>query len=874
MEQNLSAPLPPPKKKSFAKKVIKRIFLFALLLLVLVVGGAALIVGVFGDEIKKIAIEQINKELKTEIKVKEIDFTILKTFPNASIQFKQIACKEVSNNEDKRNLIEAEEISLSFNLVSIFKKNYTFNKLTIKNGVAFIHIDQNGNKNFDILKTKKEQDSLETSSSSFQIEDISLINVDITYLDDYRKQEYAGLIHHLRLSGKFSNRKHSTEGKADLFLRTIRVDDNVYVADKNITLSTGFDIDLDKDSYTITKGKVSVENMNFDVSGKYVANDFNEIDFLVEGKKLDIQACISLLPERFRKFEKEYKSSGGFYFKAIFRGPTSKGQSPVIQADFGVENGEITYIPTKMVMKNVNVKGGYNNGENRNGASSTLTLQSLNGKINDTHFEGFFSIKNFIIPTIAAKINASLNLADIMTFFPVENIQNMAGNAQLNIDFSGTANAKGKFTSAELQNSKIAGNIVLNNVFLKIKQTKNALNDCSGNLRFENSDLFVEKLTGFVGNSDFNVKGIVYNLPAYLVIPDAPLKVEASLVANHAIIDELVAENATENASKAKSEAYKLVIPKDIDFSLDLNVAKVSFRKFSGTNILGKVIVRNEQFVAKNIVLNAMDGAVYLNGAVNASLPGIVKIGGEARVENLSVQQLFYQFENFGQNTIEDKHLKGKISAKASFSTEFSDDLKANLDAILATIELRITNGELIEFKPLQPVSKFIKLADLNHIKFENLFNLIEIKNKTIYISEMAINNSAMNLVFSGTHQFDNYVDYHFNLLLGDFLAAKFKKNNAKQAEFGELVEENERGARIFLRMKGFLDNPAISYDGKKVREKIKDDMKKEQSTIKQMLFEDFGLFKKDSTIRKEDALPKKEDKNKVKNQEGFEVDF
>lgn len=875
MEQNINATFPQPEKKNRFKKIIKRIALFVALFLFLIVAGAAIIVGFFGDEVKKVAIQQINKELKTEIKVKEIDFTILKTFPNATIQFKQIACKEVSVAEEKRNLVIAEEVSLSFNIINLFTKNYTFKKLSIKNGAAFIHIDKNGNRNFDILKSNAEKDTIETKeASSFQIEDISLINVDITYLDDYRNQEYAGLVHKLRIAGKFSDRKQSTEGTASLFLRTIRIEENVYVTEKNVELSTGFDIDLDKNSYVITKGKVAIENMNFSVAGSYIANDFNEIDFTVEGQKLDIQACISLLPERYRKFENDYKSKGGFYFKAIFKGPTSKGNSPIIHADFGIDNGEITYAPTKMTMKNVNVKGVFDNGENKNNYSSFLELKSFNGKINDTYFDGTFLLKNFITPSIAGKLNANLNLHDITTFFPVENIQNMEGNAQLDVAFSGKSNAKGKFTAKELQESKIEGNIVLDRVFLKIKQSKNALDKCSGVLHFENSDLIVEKLVGYVGSSDFSVKGTVFNLPAYLIIPGTPLRVEASLYAKHTIIDEIVAEGDADNVKKSTDEVYKLVIPKDIDFSLDLNIEKVSFRRFVGTNILGKVIIRNQQFFAKNIVLNAMDGSVYLNGSVNAASPGIVKIGGEARVENLSIQQLFYQFENYGQNTIEDRHLRGKITAKASFSTEFSDELKANLNALLATIELKVTNGELIDFKPLQPIAKFIKLSDLNHIKFETLTNLIEIKNKTIYISEMAINNSAMNLVFSGTHDFENNVDYHFNLLLRDLLAAKFKKNNAKQEEFGELVEDTDRGARIFLRMQGPIDDPKISYDGKKVREKIKEDMKKEQTTIKQMLFEDFGLFKKDTTIRKEDALPKKEPKDRVKDQDEFDVDF
>ena len=61
---------------------------------------------------------------------------------------------------------------------------------------------------------------------------------------------------------------------------------------------------------------------------------------------------------------------------------------------------------------------------------------------------------------------------------------------------------------------------------------------------------------------------------------------------------------------------------------------------------------------------------------------------------------------------------------------------------------------------------------------------------------------------------------------------------------------ENRRS--VFILMSGPIDNPAIKYDRKGAKEKIKEDIKQEKQNLKQILREEFGFFKKDSVKVKE----------------------
>ena len=162
---------------------------------------------------------------------------------------------------------------------------------------------------------------------------------------------------------------------------------------------------------------------------------------------------------------------------------------------------------------------------------------------------------------------------------------------------------------------------------------------------------------------------------------------------------------------------------------------------------------------------------------------------------------------------------------------------------------ITIDNGELNDFKPVLALSKYLKLADLKHIRFSTLKNLIHIHDRKIYFPSMDIKSSALNLNASGTHDFDNIVDYKLNMLLGDVLGRKVKNENT---EFGTIEDDGLGHSRLFLSMKGPVDDPKFSFDKKAVSQKIANDLKSDQQNVRQLLKQEFGIFKKDSTLKQE----------------------
>jgi len=112
----------------------------------------------------------------------------------------------------------------------------------------------------------------------------------------------------------------------------------------------------------------------------------------------------------------------------------------------------------------------------------------------------------------------------------------------------------------------------------------------------------------------------------------------------------------------------------------------------------------------------------------------------------------------------------------------------------------------------------------------------VKISNGTISIPKMSIASNAMNINLSGSHTFENEIDYQFNFKLSEILLRR------EESEFGK-IEDDGTGAKIFIHMYGTTDNPQFEMDRKGAKESRKEDFIAEKEKFKKIINEE--LFKK-----------------------------
>ena len=95
--------------------------------IIAIVGISVSLVLIYEEEVVNLIIKELNKHLKTEVRIdpKNIDLTIIKSFPDCALEFKELTAMDAKDFKSEDTLLYAKRLSLAFNIKDLFNKNYT-----------------------------------------------------------------------------------------------------------------------------------------------------------------------------------------------------------------------------------------------------------------------------------------------------------------------------------------------------------------------------------------------------------------------------------------------------------------------------------------------------------------------------------------------------------------------------------------------------------------------------------------------------------------------------------------------------------------------------------------------------------------------------
>lgn len=812
-------------------------FLSTIISVLIIITTAVSLVFIYEDEVIALMIKEINKHLNCEVRVepKDIDLTIIQSFPNCAIEFKNLTAFESKDYKTKDTLLSAKKLALAFNIKDLFNKRYDIKKIYLSDAKANIKFDKKGNPNFKIWKSNNTPSS--SDSLTFKLEDIVINNCYVNYKDNKRKFKYKSHIEKLSFKGNFSETHYTLSTNGNAFVNYFQQQEVKYLKDKHLKFDLEFDVN--GSTYTVIKSETAINKTILVSHGSFVIQDsLLSLDINYSGKNLDISTTLSLLPDKFKAQINDYESDGEFYASGECH--YKNGQALQIKSDFGIKKANITHKQSGTNLSEVNLLGKIVFNETR----TILSLRDINAKLNNNHFTGNVEITNFSNPYLKLDVAANTSLQDVMTFYPIDTLENLSGNIKLQAQLEGLLSEIK--SNANSQGVQASGKAEVQDLKAKFKHSDKEINIPQGEVTLYNRGLSVNNLKLIKGKSDLNLVGELPGFLAYVFNPSEPLIVKAMVQSQNIEVEDFI-------FSSGKShEKTSISIAPNLDINVNLNIEHLTFGKFIADKFQGNLLLRNQKIALHQASINTMDGNILLNAIADASGEHI-KISGESELKQLNIQKLFSQLNNFGQTSIIDKNLKGFASANVDFSATWNKQLEVDVSSINVTSSLLIERGELIGFKPLENLAKYIDVNELKHIKFSTLQSAVEIKNKIIAIPKTSIKSTAINLELWGKHTFDNMIDYHIRLLLSEIIAKRPNRNKDFDEELSLVENDPENRRSVFIVMTGPMDNPTIKYDKKGAKEKIKEDIRQEKQNLKQILKEEFGFFKKDSSLIKKD---------------------
>ena len=816
------------------KRIVKRVFIFFFLFIVSLIIGLYAFVVTHEQEILSLFEKEANKYIQTEIHIKSKSISFWEHFPDISIHFENVRIKG-SNNVSEQYLAHFSTLDFDFNLIEIIQKKYKIHKIYASNGGVFLYINEENENNYTFFK------SSDTSSSDvkFDIQLIGLENIDFLYKNDSTEHVFA--IQQVTGKGKFSidNELLKTNLIASSFIQNISIGNNLYFSDKNTSLDITYLHNLKNMNGNLAASSLKINKSTFELNGE-VQPENDRYYFNITSKKTNLNTLFSLLPNSIIEPFQKYKSSGEVTFVTKILKKT-EDIHPSIHAKFNLDKMRLIEPTTQAEINSLSLNGSFSNGKLRNNSTSTLSLNSIKGLINNKQFSGNLEIVNFDDLEIKTDLNGAIDLAPLSKFINSNQILNVkSGFAEL--DFHLDAKLS-DLKNGDNNKINTFGEISFSEVNFNYKNAP--INLKNGSLLFNNNNISANNFSATIKNSDFNFNGTIINFFPSLMHGKKEMIIDLNCNSKHLQVDSLLKYFITDDdfANDKKSE------PLQYRINVKADAQTLHFNQFKLEKFVGKVAYHNDIVTMPKVVFKEANGIIEVQAKIDFRNKENVKVQGIADFNSVDVKQLFTLFNNFDQDFIVANNLEGNLFLDVKTNFELNKMYQVIDTSIVLEAACKIQNGKLLDFEPMQNLSKFIKRGELNNISFSEIANTIQIKNNIITIPEMDISSSVSEITVSGTHTFDQKINYKLKIPMKNFSSPD------KDASFGA-IEEKGNSSIIHLKITGTTDNYKIAYDTKATSEKLnqnlKDEIKEfkniikgkiEQDTIKQTELEEDEYF-------------------------------
>lgn len=823
-------------------------------------GLCLLITGVlyyFKDDIIKMVVDEVNKNLKTKVAVSNVDLSFWGTFPNLSVDFNNVFIQDPFEGSTERDtLLYSDQIRLKFNPIDIWNENYTVKRIDVKPGTLQVKVRKNGEVNYDILKSNADTTA---SPFSMNLKHVAVEDLRFAYNNKATNQYYKAKINDLSLKGSFSDKAFDLETESHLFIQEARSGEVNLIRNQPAYLDVTLDVDKEKNLTKLPNAQIYIANLPFNINGKVSKGAF---DFHLKANNLELDEVANRLSLSQLDEVEKFQGKGNVQFTLDISGKDDVTSRTLIESHFGVKNGELIEPVLGTKISKLQVQGHYSNLDGVK--KEFLELSELSFYTNGGPFKGHLRITDFAAPRYEGNANGNIDLAVLHSLFPLPTIASLNGQVNVNSDFIVQALVSDLGTDYKV--AKCEGEANLNAVNFQRIDDQKVFENINGLVFLRNDGAGIKDLKVKIASTDLRLNGVFTNLIPFFR-GEGNLRADLDIDSRRIKVEDF----ATVSKEDKMEEARMYVLPANLEGALTLSIDKLTYADQTFSSITGLLEMRERQLNFS--ALNFVNAGSKINGsiAIREQQPEMFQTSAQLSTDRLAFKPLFREWKNFKQEVIKEDNIDGQMAVNLSFEAPF--DLRYGIvpKAIKSRIDLKITNGRLKNVETFRTITESLKTASgklalgkeniarlekkLLNLEFATMENTLIIENGVLKIPEMTIRSSALDLDALGTHTFDNDVDYRFAFRFRDL-------KQSKEEEFGEVVDDGT-GIRIFMRMYGPLDNPNFEWDKESKKEQRKEDIEQEKQDIKSMLKSEFGVFKKDSTIH--EYKKKEEPKDEIK---------
>ena len=740
--------------------------IFKILGVVLLVSILALIATpfIFKGKIKDLVITTINKNLDAKVSFTDVDISLFKSFPKATVVIKDLAVINKAPFEGD-TLFYAQDLNLKMAVTELMKGDgeaMEIEGFSSSNAIANIIFNKEGVGNFDIaLKDDKQKENdTESSPLALAIEGYKIENLKFTFENQASNMKMVlDSIYHTG-DGAFKNQVVDLNTKTTTNLLFI-MDSVNYVNNAKLTLDAVLGLDLNNQKYTFKENKALINQLPLEFNGFIQLTDLGQLyDLKFKTPESSFKNFLGLIPQVYSGMIANVKTEGDFKVSGKVKGELKENTIPTFALAMKSNNASFQYPDLPKAVKNIHIDVDVAN-TTGNLNDTYVNVNNLSFKIDQDQFNAQASVKNFIENAlIDAKLNGTINLANLSKAYPIKLDKPLSGilNANIATKFDMKSVEVGAY-----QNMVNQGNLTLTGFNYTGPEMANAVIINKAALTFNPTNITLNTFDFKTGKSDLNITGALNNFYGFAFKKET-LRGNFNLASNHLEVADFMTTSSPSETKSTKDETA-IKVPSFLDCTLNAKAQTVVYDNLNLKDVEGSLIIKDQAVTLQNVKTNIFGGAIGMNGTVSTKndIPTFnMKLG----LNQLDITQSFTQFDFLKKIAPIANIIAGKLNSEISLSGNLDPkELTPNLNTLSGDLVGQLLNTSVNAEKStlLNALDSNLNFIDLSKLNLNDLKTHIAFANGKVKIKPFTLKYQDISVNVGGEHGFDQSLNYNLN---------------------------------------------------------------------------------------------------------------
>ena len=819
-------------------KWTKRILLTLVVLVVLILAAAILIPILFKDKIEAAVKKEVNNSINAVVDWGEWDITILKSFPDLTVEIENVKVSNVAPFEGI-DLARIAMLTATVDIKSVFGDKIDIKRIGLVKPHIHVKVLEDGRANWDIAKADSTIETTPADTASafniglreYWIEDGSLIYDDASlgyYMD------LLGLDHNG--SGDFTQDLFTLNTTTHADTANVVFDGIKYLKNVKADIKADLDMDMPNMKFTFKENEATINELTLGFDGWLaMPGDDMDMDITWNTKKTDFGTLLSLVPAEFASDLTGVQMSGKAGFSGFVKGIYNDNSMPAFGLDVDVDKGRFKYPDLPSSVEDIYVDLNINCPQGNDMDKMVVDLKRFAMKMANNPVEArMYLTTPMSDPNVDAELKANLDLASVKTVIPMK--EELKGNLTADVRMKGRMSDVEK---GQYDKFKADGKLIL----LGMNYVSDSLPPVGINsLYFDFSPQFLSltSFDGSVGSSNIQAKGRMDNYIQWW-LKDSTLTGSFDMTANKFDLNELMGPSAPEDTAATSADTTSLTVievPGNIDFRMSMAVKEVIYDNLNLANVRGGMHIHDKRVDLKDVFFNLFGGSITMAGGYDTKNMAKPAIDLTYDVKELDIEETVKYMETVQKMAPIAKTCKGKFSTNLTMNAVLDQHMQPDLNTMTGRGTLRTKSVRIDGFQPLVDIAKALKIQELQNTTLQDVVFNYKFEEGKMITEPFNVNIGRIKSNVGGSTAFaDQAIDYDMKAKIpSDMFGAGAatavvgllgKANSAIGANF-QVPAELDLTAKITGTIDKPIVKPVFAGGGSNVKEVIKEEIKQE----------------------------------------------